>query len=249
MNPITVTPADCSRNPLATADAAGLARRARFSAAIAAGLLLATLAGRAAGANEVWRLDNLKRIGAYPVTVVGAPRVVAVPGGRAMAFDGVRDGIFVPAIPIAQAKAFTIEVLFSPATDGPEAQRFMHFQDTVGRRGTMEIRNNGRGQWWLDTFLRTDLAPAGKGVTLIDPERVHPTGRWYWVALRYDGKTMADFVNGRKELEQVHTFEVIGDGTTSLGVRQNLVYWFKGAIREVRFHREALPEDKLQRVE
>ena len=33
-----------------------------------------------------------------------------------------------------------------------------------------------------------------------------------------------------------------------LGVRQNKVYWFKGAIAEVRFHDTALPDEQLQRV-
>ena len=37
-------------------------------------------------------------------------------------------------------------------------------------------------------------------------------------------------------------------GKTSLGVRQNLVYWFKGSLREVRFHPVALASAALQSV-
>ena len=51
-----------------------------------------------------------------------------------------------------------------------------------------------------------------------------------------------------KELERAAKFERFGPGQTSLGVRQNRVYWFKGAIREVRFHDEAVAVEKLQRV-
>jgi len=36
-------------------------------------------------------------------------------------------------------------------------------------------------------------------------------------------------------------------GQISLGVRQNKVYWFKGGIREVRFHSAALTPENLQR--
>jgi hypothetical protein len=59
---------------------------------------------------------------------------------------------------------------------------------------------------------------------------------------------MSHFVNGQKELEKAVTFALFVDGQTSLGVRQNRVFWYKGAIREVRFHSVALAEEKLQRV-
>ena len=36
-------------------------------------------------------------------------------------------------------------------------------------------------------------------------------------------------------------------GQVSLGVRQNKVYWFKGGIREVRWHATALKAEQLQR--
>jgi hypothetical protein len=35
-------------------------------------------------------------------------------------------------------------------------------------------------------------------------------------------------------------------GRTSIGVRQNRVSWFKGAIAEVRFTPAALPADQLR---
>jgi hypothetical protein len=195
---------------------------------------------------EVWRLDRLENIGGNVVKIEGAPRVIEEGGVKALVFDGTKDGIFLPTIPIKGAKEFTIEVLFKPAAVGPAEQRFVHLQDTASARALVELRLNAKGEWWLDTFLLS----AGKtqGLPLIDPKRVHPADQWHWAALRYDGKTMSHYVDGEKELEGTIAFDPFGDGTTSLGVRQNKVSWFKGAIREVRFHREALAPEKLQRV-
>lgn len=200
-------------------------------------------------AEEIWRLDNVKRIGGHAVTVEGAPRVSELGGGKAMVFDGARDGLFVPAIPFAGAKQFTIEVLFSPAEGGLTEQRFVHVQDTNESRALIELRLNGKGAWWLDTFQWTGAPPPDRGLTLVDPTRLHPTGKWYWAALRYDGKIMAHFVNAVKEIERAGSFRPFVQGQVSLGVRQNKVFWYKGAIREVRFHTVALPDDKLQRVQ
>lgn len=199
-------------------------------------------------ADETWLLDNLKQAGGHEITVVGHPHRVSADGGGALEFDGAHDGIFVPAIPTAGATAFTIEVLFRPDEGGNEAQRFFHVQDAAGKRALLEIRTNHKGGWWLDAFLRTSPDASDKGLTLIDPAKVHPTDRWYWVAMRYDGQRLANFVDGVKQEEGEGNFTALGDGKVSIGVRQNLVYWFKGAIREVRFHREALPDEKLQRV-
>ena len=205
------------------------------------------LAGFGRG-EEIWRLDNLTAIGSHAITMVGAPRLVQAGGQKSLRFDGASDGVFVPAIPIARAGAFTIEVLFSPDEGGLEAQRFFHLQDTRGWRALLEIRTDQRGHWWLDTFIGTGSMTASQGVTLADPKHAHPTGRWYWVALRYSGKTMASFVDAEMELEQPATFPPFADGSISLGVRQNLVSWFKGTIREVRFHREAIAPEKMQRL-
>lgn len=201
----------------------------------------------ASSAQEIWRLDNLKTTGGQSIRVVGAPRVGEVDGRSALIFDGAHDGIFVPAIPTAGSRAFTIEVLMAPASDGPEAQRFFHAEDEAGRRTLQEIRTDGT-KWWLDGFLRTNPEPQDIGLTLIDPQKTHPVGRWYWVALRYDGKQLANFVDGVEQCRGAGDFVALGAGKVSIGVRQNLVYWFKGAIAEVQFHREAIPADRLQRI-
>ena len=195
----------------------------------------------AADQGVIWTLGDLKKIGGVATEVVGAPRVVE----GAIVFDGVKDGIFVPTIPLAGAAQFTIEILFRPAEGGPEAQRFFHLQDTSTWRVMIETRLDGHGGWWLDTFLGSSRG----GQPLIDPKRVHRTDQWYWAAVSYDGTTMTHYVNGERELlaENVK-FGPLGQGQVSLGVRQNKVFWFKGAIREVRFTPAALPPGKLQRV-
>jgi hypothetical protein len=68
------------------------------------------------------------------------------------------------------------------------------------------------------------------------------------VALVYDGKTMAHYVNGVKEVEAGFVFPPMASGRTSLGVRLDRAFWFKGLIKEVRFHPEAVTPETLQKV-
>jgi hypothetical protein len=202
-------------------------------------------ASPAAPAPVVWKLDNLEKIGGQKLTLEGAPKVVRDASGMAaLKFNGKDDGIIVPVNPLAGLKQFTIEILFSPDADGGEAQRFFHTADNEDRRALIELRLNKTGGWWLDTFLASD----GNRLPLIDPAKVHRAGRWHWAALRYDGKRASHFVNGEKEREGEIALTPMSTGQTSLGVRLNRVYWFKGAIREVRFHPLALDAAALQRV-
>lgn len=203
--------------------------------------LVGTVLRAADAAAVIWQLDDLKKIGGHATEVIGAPRVT----DGAAVFDGAHDGVLVPAIPLAGAPQFTIEILFRPDEGGPEAQRFFHLQDTATWRVMIETRLDGHGGWWLDTYLGSSKG----GQPLIDPKRVHPTNQWYWAAVSYDGTTMTHFINGEKELQATNVkFGPLGQGQVSLGVRQNKVYWFKGAIRTVRFTAVALSADKLQRV-
>jgi hypothetical protein len=208
-------------------------------------VLLTWTAGRLPAADEpaaiVWRVDAVRSVGGHATEVIGAPRAAE----GAVVFDGVKDGLLVLANPLKGMRAFTVEALFKPEEGGPAEQRFWHAQDAAGSRALLETRLDGKGAWWLDTFL---FQTGKTGRTLIDPKKTHPTGAWYWVALRYDGTTMTSFVDGMKELQGEVEFGPMGDGKLSLGVRQTLVHWFKGAIREVRVTPAALPEEKLQRA-
>jgi Concanavalin A-like lectin/glucanases superfamily len=225
--------------------------RSCLSGILLLGLSLVLLPGVWAAADNlaspprpvVWTLDSTASIGGRQATVLGAPRFVDSGVGPAACFNGKDDGLIFPVNPIAGWAQFTIEVLFRPDADGPEAQRFMHLQDDRESRAMIEIRVTPEGQWCLDTYLLS-----GKNnLPLMDRAKLHPAGRWYWVALVYDGKKEAHFVDGAREMEGEVAFAAMTKGQTALGVRLNRVYWFKGCIREVRFSPTALGSQQLQR--
>jgi len=193
----------------------------------------------------VWRVDSTTSVGGHAPRVLGVPRLIEGPHGKAVSFDGIDDGLIVPANPLALLDSFTIEVLFLPESGGPAEQRFLHIEDEAGARALVETRLTAEGEWALDTFLMN----GPNRLPLLDRTLLHPAGVWAWVALRYDGRLMSSYVNGKKELEGAITFPPMQTGgRTSLGVRLNEVYWFKGAIREVRFHPTALAEEELRRI-
>jgi hypothetical protein len=83
-------------------------------------------------------------------------------------------------------------------------------------------------------------------LTLLDRGKLHAADQWHWVALVFDGETMAHYVNGRKELEGKVAFRPMTRGRMSIGVRLNKVSWYKGCIREIRLTPRALQEQSLQ---
>jgi hypothetical protein len=207
-------------------------------------LLVARLAAAGQPATTVWHLDQIEGMGGHAVTVLGAPQVAKEAGAAAVHFNGASDGLFVPVNPLQGAETFTIEVLFNPAADGPVEQRFLHLQDTPTSRALLEIRLAG-GTWALDAFL---FSPVTKGrLVLLDATKRHPADRWTWVAMVYDGKRLTSYVDGVKELEGEVSFPLMSSGRVSLGVRQNKVSWFKGGLREVRWHTRAVSAEDLQR--
>ena len=218
-----------------------------ISGLIVFGLRAGETTATSLSAPVVWKLDKVASIDGHEPEVLGAPQVtVEAVGGRALRFDGGRDGLVYPVNPLANWSAFTIEVLFMPEVNGASAQRFMHIEDACGSRVMMETRIRGGKSWSLDTYLHSDK---GKdNCALLDTRKLHPAGRWAWVALVYDGKRMAHYVNGVKELEGEVVFTPMTSGQISLGARLNQVYWFKGCIEEVRFHPTALAPESLQRL-
>jgi acetyl esterase/lipase len=189
---------------------------------------------------EIWRVDNLTRIGGHPVTVIGEPRVVRTEIGAAVEFNGSGDGLLIEANPLAAVPQFTIDVVFQPAADGQEEQRFLHFEESVtGNRALVELRMNAGGSWSLDTYLRSGEA----GLTLLDRNVTHAASRWHVATLTYDGKTMVQYVDGVRELSGETLFAPLKDGRTSIGVRQNRVSWFKGRIHSIRFAAHARPSN------
>jgi hypothetical protein len=199
-----------------------------------------------ASAPTVWQVNSVQRIGNHPVTVLGEPRVVDAAAGGAVEFDGVDDGLVVEANPLAGLERFTVEVVFAPAPDGSEEQRFVHFEEAgTGNRALIELRLLAGPAWCLDTFLRHGEA----SLTLIDRAVTHPAGSWHAAALSWDGRTMAHYVDGVRELSGPVAFKPLGPGRTSIGVRQNKVSWFKGRIRTILITADALAPSALLKAD
>ena len=219
---------------------------ARFAFAASAAIFsLASPALRAAAPAAVtWSLARTDQLGGHTTTVLGSPKVVQEDGRTAVAFDGAHDGLILPVNPLSGLTQFTIQLLIKPDSHGPAEQRFFHIQDAESNRCLLEIRLTPEGKWALDTFLF-----CGKSsLALLDPKLLHSADEWHWVTLHYDGKKMSSFVDGKPELSGDVAFtSVSSTGQTSIGVRLNQVFWFKGAIREVRIHPVALPFDQLAR--
>ena len=192
----------------------------------------------------VWEVDNLESIGGHKTTVLGSPKVIETDNGRAIEFDGVKDGLLVEELPLAGAEKFTLEIIFRPDAKGPKEQRFLHLQeDGCEYRILIETRLTDNDLWYLDTYINT----AKGDKTLVEPANTHPVGKWYNATLVYDGREMRHYINAVKEMSAELPFGPLNKGKTSIGVRLNQVYWFKGAIRRVRFTRGILaPEEFLQ---
>jgi beta-xylosidase/acetyl esterase/lipase len=217
------------------------------------GLVAAALAISAAGvsgqstapAPVVWRIDNVATIAGHTATRLGTPQVVQTDRGPAVAFNGRTDGLILEVNPLAGLTRFTLEVLFSPDVDGPEEQRFLHMQESTSEnRALLELRQQKGGAWSLDAYLRYDEAQR----TLIDRTLTHSAGDWHVATMTFDGRTMADFVDGKRELSGEVAFRPLAAGRTSIGVRQNQISWFKGRIHTIRITPEVLPPERFLTV-
>jgi len=191
-----------------------------------------------------WKINNLKKIGGNKVEILGNPQIIKTARGKAVLFDGVDDGIFINVNPLAGFQEFTIEAVFRPDAGGGAEQRWLHIEDTENAesRALLETRLIG-DEWFLDTFLKS-----GENRSALYAESFkHPLGKWYAVALVFDGSEMRHYVNGKLELAGKITRKEFGKGITSIGVRQNKIYWFKGAVLKARFTNRALSPDEFMK--
>ncbi len=191
-----------------------------------------------------WKIDNLKKIGGNKPEVLGNPQIIKTDAGKAVLFDGVRDALLINENPLVGATAFTIEAVFRPDAGGGAEQRWFHIEDTENTesRALLEIRL-GEKDWFLDTFIKS-----GDNRSALYAENFkHPTGQWFHVALVFDGAEMRHYINGKLELSGKLTTKPFGKGKTSIGVRQNKIYWFKGAVRKLRFTHRALSPDEFMK--
>src|SRR6266850_3783391 len=144
----------------------------RLLLAPAAAILVCVAAG-AADDVEIWNFDHLDRIGGHQTEVLGDPRVIDTPVGKAIEFDGVDDAIVVDVHPLAGAETFTWEAIFRP-DGGQPAQRWFHVQESGSdNRLLFEIRVVD-GQWYLDSYGHSGDAQQA----LMNRDRLHPLGAW-----------------------------------------------------------------------
>lgn len=194
--------------------------------------------------SKTWHLDSLKKIGGHRVEVLGEPKVIKTDKGKAIYFDGVNDGILIDHNPLAGAGTFTVEAIFRPDAGGLAEQRWLHIEDTENIESRVLLETRLRGdEWFFDTFIRS----GENRLPLLAEKFKHPLGQWFHVALVFDGKEMRHYVNGEFEMSGPLTIKPFGKGKSSIGVRQNKVYWFKGAVRKVKFSHQALSPDKFMK--
>jgi hypothetical protein len=199
-------------------------------------------------AQEIWKFDGLDRIGGHPVKVIGHPRVIETPDGKAIEFDGVNDGLFFDVHPLAGAATFTWEAIFRP--DGGNAeQRWFHLEENpaggsdTDNRMLFEIRVVD-GHWCLDAFNRSGTAQKA----LLNRTHLHELGSWHHVAAVYDGAEFRSYVDGALDGASQIQLAPQGQGRSSVGVRINQAYYFKGAVRLARFTRRALAPSEFLKL-
>ena len=193
-----------------------------------------------ASAQEVWTFDRLDQLGGHRTKVLGHPRVIDTNIGKAVEFNGVDDGLLIDVHPLAGAETFTWEAIFRP--DGGNAeQRWFHLEanpadgSDANSRMLFEIRVID-GRWCLDAFNRSGALQKA----LLNRQNLHALGACFHVAAVYDGKEFRSYVNGVQDgAGEVHLAPQ-GAGRTSVGVRINKLFYFKGAVRMARFTRRAL---------
>jgi hypothetical protein len=198
--------------------------------------------------SQTWTFDSLDDIGGHKPAVYGEPRVIDTPLGKAVEFDGVDDALFFDVHPLAGAATFTWEAIFRP-DGGAEEQRWFHLSETPApgadteNRMLFEIRVV-EGQWCLDTYVQTGDARKA----LLDRRNLHPLGAWHHVAAVYDGRELRSYINGKQDGGAAIKLGPQGPGRTSVGVRINKVFYFKGAVRQARFTARALAPDEFLKL-
>jgi hypothetical protein len=221
-----------------------------FVGVVCLGLVLSVAAQKPAR-QVTWRFDDTASLGGHPTKVLGHPKVIGTPMGKAITFNGVDDGLLAEVHPLAGAETWTWELIFKPDADGRPEQRVFHLQSIDPATGTdvpeermlFEIRIR-EGQWCLDSFATS----GGQRMPLLNCEKRYPFGRWYRVTTVYDGKTLKNYVGS--ELQGKGDVKLVPQrpGHLSVGTRINRVDYYKGAIYSTRFTRSALGVEEFLKM-
>ena len=187
------------------------------------------------GKSTEWTLSKLIDKPVQGIIIKGKPGTIDCKYGKAVTFNGIDEAIFIEKNPIDGLDQFTVEVIFQPASGWNFEQRYLHIGDVQGDRLLLELRSTAT-DWYFDAFLKVGT----QGLTLIDPKLLHPLDKWYHVAYVINNDMLETYVNGTKELEGTLEHGRVTGKMTSIGVRQNEVSWFKGAIFKIRISPKAL---------
>jgi len=194
------------------------------------------------GNKSEWIVSDLIENPLKDISTTGAPEIVKYNNKKAVAFNGSSDAIFLNEMPLAGLKQFTVEVIFNPYSGGNFEQRFLHCGEVSGDRLLLELRSTPEG-WYFDAFISV----GDQQKALIETTLLHPHDQWFHVAYVIGNGRLESFVNGKKELESQLNTGPIQSGKTSIGVRQNEISWFKGAIYKIQITPEPLkPEDFMK---
>lgn len=190
-----------------------------------------------------WLVASLLQNKREQTTILGNPKTVHSPYGKAVAFNGIDDALFLKEMPLKGLESFTVEMIFKPESNGIFEQRVLQIGEITGDRMLLEIRvlNNN---WYFDGFV----ASKGVKLALATEELLHPLEKWYHVAFVVTPNSLTTFVNEKQELHKNYTFNPIQEGQTSIGVRMNKVTWFKGAIYKIQISPEALKPNQFLRL-
>lgn len=190
-----------------------------------------------------WILSDLVGAKVKGITIAGNPEIVEYKNKKAVAFNGKDDAIFLEEMPLEGLEQFTVEIIFNPYSGGNFEQRFLHCGESNSDRLLLELRSTPAG-WYFDAFVKVK----DQGLTLIEPTLLHPSDQWYHAAYIIDNGNLKTYINGKKELEGNLQMVPIMSGKTSIGVRQNGVSWFRGAIYKIRISPKALRPEEFMKL-
>jgi hypothetical protein len=214
-----------------------------ISLAILSIFIVTPLSAQTDTSSVIWYFDRVDSIGGYAATpLIQLPVIIETPLGKSALFEGINAGILLNCNPIGSATKFTIEVIFRPDSSelsGDKSQpRFFHLKNTDNsRRITMETRILPNQQWSFDTFIKSEIS----NLTQLDSLQTHTSGTWHHAAIVYSDSLMRQYVDGALQLSgKVIYLPIDTVPKISIGVRQDLRYWFKGAIRMIKVSKRVL---------
>ena len=189
----------------------------------------------------VWKFDRLDSIGGHKTTVLGEPKVIDSPVGKAsssMASMMVCSSTITrsPAPKLLPGKPSSAPMAVNGSSDG-----FISASRIPTPAPTLETACSLKSGSSMKHGILTASTKSGtEDATLMNRNALHPLGAWYHVASVYDGKEFRNYVNGVQEGAASVYLAAHGPGHASVGMRINKVSYFKGAVHLARFTRKAL---------